>query len=81
MKKEITMDELREMFLHDHRIVEMSLATSFSKYATRRDELIKTYSRLTTLPESHFENILTDEMAKVLCSTKSIIDVACELVE
>lgn len=65
--KEITLDEMLQMFENDHRrYAEPALHRSFSKYADRRDELIAQYSKHFKVPEKVFEDRLLEEQIRNL---------------
>jgi hypothetical protein len=57
-KEYITVEQMLELFDRQMNIVSMSLATSFSRYATRRDETIKEFASHFGVPEQVFEDRL-----------------------
>lgn len=68
-KKALTKDEIFALFKKDMaRGPEMALYSSFRRYATLRDELIKAYSNMTSIPEEEFYDFLAMEQAKVYLS-------------
>jgi 23S rRNA G2445 N2-methylase RlmL len=63
----MTMQELMDRFLSDHRrYAEPALYSSFRKYATKRDELIAEYARLTGVPKDEFHSAIAQENARQL---------------
>jgi hypothetical protein len=59
-------EEIMDLFDRQMNIVSVSLATSFKRYASRRDETIAYFSKQTGIPASHFEDRLTEKMVKEL---------------
>ena len=65
-KEYINVDEMFELFDRQMNIVSMSLATSFRKYATRRDETIAQYATHFGVPAEVFEDRLLEKQAEDL---------------
>jgi hypothetical protein len=64
--KYITVEEMFELFDRQMNIVSMSLATSFRKYATRRDETVAEFAAHFGVPEQVFEDRLIQKQVEGL---------------
>jgi hypothetical protein len=64
--KYITAEEMFELFDRQMNIVSLSLATSFRKYATRRDETIEEFASHFGLPKKLFEDRLLQKQIESL---------------
>jgi hypothetical protein len=62
----MTYDDVMELFDRQMVIVRLSLATSFKRYATRKEETIAYFSKQTGIPSSHFEDRLIKQQVKEL---------------
>ena len=62
----MTKEDVFNLFRKDHKIVEISLATSYRKYATRRDQLITDYYEATGIPKEEFETLLAMDLYEEL---------------
>jgi hypothetical protein len=64
--KYITAEEMFELFDQQMNIVSLSLATSFRKYATRRDETIEQFANHFRVPAKLFEDRLIEKQIEEL---------------
>ena len=62
----ITAEEMFDLFDRQMNIVDLSLVTSFSKYATRRDETIEQFASHFRVPKKLFEDRLIERQIKEL---------------
>ena len=71
---DFTREEMLDLFDRQMRIVELSLAVSFNKFATRKEETIQEFSNFFNVPKQVFEDHAKQEHIKKMWRMYEKID-------